>query len=174
MFGKDTVVRVNRAMRAEMIGSDLPGTMRSLAMLDSEVALLRSSHDRINRFLSSLVHHMYCVGASCVSVASDATGDIWVSCDAAIVSDRVSLAALCARKDWNGLDAAFLVSDCPHIIALPSEGGDGSGSSIEHLAFRYDLDANGLWGYRLPEWSDTPDSIHSAPAAALTGLRSCH
>ncbi len=150
MYGRDTVVRVNRAMRAEM--GDLPGTMRSLGMLDSEVALLRSSHDRISRFLSSLVHHMYSAGATCVAVTSDAAGDIWVSCDAAIVTDRASLAALCARKDWNGLDAAFLVSDCPHIIALPSEGGEGRVGNIEHLAFRFDLDAGGLWGYRLPEW----------------------
>ena len=174
MYGRDTIGRVNRTLRAEMIGSDLPGTMRSLAVLDSEIALLRSSDDRINRFLSSLVHHMYTAGASCVAVASDAAGDIWVSCDAAIVTDRSSLVALCARKDWNGLDAAFLVSDSPHIIALPSEGGDGSGGSIEHLAFRFDLDAGGLWGYRLPEWLDAPQSRPLCSRSRPDCYRSCH
>ncbi len=156
MYGKDTVVRLNRKIRSEMIGNDLPGIMQSLAGLNSEVALLRSSDNRINLFLSSLVHHMYSAGASCVAVASDEAGDIWVSCDAAIVTDRASLAALCARRDWNGLDAAFLVSDSPHIIALPSGCDDGSDSSIEPLAFRFDLDTGGMWSYRLPEWLDSP------------------
>ena len=160
MYGRDTVVRVNRTMRGEMIGSDMQGTMECLAVLDSDIASLRAGDHRTSRFLSSLVHHMYSAGASCVAVASDTAGDIWVSTDAAIVTDRASLAVLCARADWNGLDAAFLVSDSPHIIALPSEGGDGSG--VEHLAFRFDLDANGLWGYRLPEWSESPRS-HPAP-----------
>ena len=148
MFGRDAINRVNRDVRSDMIQNDLAGKMQCLASLGDTILRVRRSENCAGNLMGTLLRQFFLAGASSIAVAVDRESGIWFSADIAIATNQSSLANLCSVPSWNALDAAFLATDVPHFITHP--GGSAKGES---MAFRFDVDADGLWGYRLPQWS---------------------
>jgi hypothetical protein len=149
-FGRDIINRVNQDVRSGMIQNDLAGKMQCLASLCDTIQRVRESENCAGNLMGTLLRQFILAGATSVAVAVDRESGIWFSADIAIATNQSSLTNFCNVPSWNALDAAFLATDVPHFITHP--GGSSKGES---LAFRFDFDADGLWGYRVPQWSQS-------------------
>ena len=123
--------------------------MKELAELADKITSLRRSGTCPELFLGTLARQLFSCGASAVAFAVDQEGGIWASADAALASDRTTLSALCARRGWGAVDAAFLATDAPHFVTAPAHAAR---RGAECLAFCFDADRDGLWAYRSPQW----------------------
>ena len=147
MFGRECVNRVNREIRSEIIKDGLSESMQNFTRLQDQILRIRASKFCEEHLTATLLRLFFATGASSVAVAVDRELGIWFLADAAVATDRSSLTSLCNDPSWSALDATFLATEAPHFITF--KGGSGGG---EDLSFRFDLDKDGLWGYRLPQW----------------------